>query len=88
MTGWRKWTRDEINICLEDIPEEEVMERTGRTLQAVRSKRSELTGHCKAKCERKEYEVPYERISTVMESWERVNRIHWLAAKYGVRLKK
>lgn len=86
MTGWKKWTRDEINICLEDIPEEEVMERTGRTLEAVRTKRYQLMKHYKSKCERREDDTPISSQPEIMTEQDKINRIYLLAEKLGVKL--
>ena len=84
---WTQWTKEELDICRENIPEEEVMKRTGRTLEAVRTKRYQLTGHHKAKCESEYYEPPVCCQPEIMTEQDKINRIYLLAEKLGVKLK-
>lgn len=82
--GSTRWTAEEIEICKRNIPTQEVMDRTGRTMDAVRSKRYELTGHRTAMCERPQGICKPESLT----EYEKAYRIYSLAKRLGVRLNK
>ena len=80
------WTLEEELMIKNGMSNEEVAQRTGRTIKAIEQKRYRLTGHC----------VPPERVWTADEvrrspaSFDtketRIDRIKALARKLGVKL--
>lgn len=88
MTG-KKWTEEETILLWSDMTNEEISEKTGRTMDAVRTKRFNLTGHYTPSDARKGRKAVY--VSPVHSEYEdqrtKTNRIIVMASKMGVRIK-
>lgn len=74
------WTTEEVNYFKEGLSDLEIMQRTGRTAQAVLNKRRKL----KEDTEGKEIErIP---LSMILSQEEKIDRLYVLAERYGVKL--
>ena len=74
------WTTEEVNYFKEGLSDLEIMQRTGRTAQAVLNKRRKL----KEDTEGKEIErIP---LSMILSQDEKIDRLYVLAERYGVKL--
>lgn len=75
------WTDREVNYFRQGLSDEEIVQKTGRTLTAVAKKRSKLTWFTKG--------VEEDGIVTpcmLMTQEEKEERIYKLAERYGVKL--
>lgn len=88
MTG-KKWTESEKALLWTDMSNKEICEATGRTMDAVLTKRFNETGHYvpPKEARRREYIRTSAANSTWVDEITKVNRIIILAGKLGVRIK-
>lgn len=74
------WTKEEVDYFKQGLSDLEIMQRTGRTAQAVLNKRRKVTQDTEGK--------DVERIPPcmVLSQEEKESRIYELAERYGVKL--
>lgn len=88
MTG-KKWTEEETILLWTDMTNEEISKKTGRSMDAVRTKRFNLTGHYTTPSEtkRRKYIHVTPVTNALLDEQMKRNRIIVLAKKIGVRIK-
>ena len=88
MTG-KKWTENETMLLWTELTNKEICEQTGRTMDAVRTKRFNVTGHYTTPSEtkRRKYIHVTPVNNALIDKQTKVNRIIAMANKLGVRIK-
>ena len=76
------WSIDEMNLLVSGLSDEEISEKTGRTIRAIRLKRYKMTGHCVS--EKLDETRTYSAVTDPLET--RIERIKALAKRLGVKL--
>ena len=71
-----------MNLLVSGMSDEEIAEKTGRTIKAIRLKRYDMTGHCVF--ENVEPTRTYSAATDPLEA--RIGRIMALAKRLGVKL--
>lgn len=81
---FRYWSIKEVELLKSDMTDEEIAQKTGRTVKAVRSKRMEIkNGHFADPVDEENYIYnPYKNLT----QQEKENRIYKLAEKLEVKL--
>ena len=74
----RKWTKEEVRLFNAGLSDKEIAERTGRTLKAVKMKKSRLVENPR--------DYPKETPGELMNETTKLSRIYALCKKLGVKL--
>lgn len=88
MRRQKKWTADEIALLKTDMSNADIAQETGRSIDSVRKKRFEVTGHyTTVLLKRDAYKKTTQVNAEYLDQVAKEGRIIVLAKRLGVRIK-